>query len=187
MKSISKFWPFAALVALLSAPLAAQAYDLDFYELTRTQKLKPSKSWDEFDAKTGIHVTARDEHGNAIEGELRVLSDNLKQKIRFVCFERCRGDKVVALKPVEGDDRYASAIIGLNHGMQYRIELDGKQALDPSANVTGSLPVPATSSWSAAFAAALVAWLGAIALRRRRIATPATSMAMRRRRRSRTR
>jgi hypothetical protein len=51
----------------------------------------------------------------------------------------------------------------------------GAFELDPSANLAGPLPVPALSSWSAALAATIVAWLGALALRQRRRDAPAVS------------
>jgi 1,4-alpha-glucan branching enzyme len=111
------------------------AYDIDFYEFSRTASLAPTRDWKDFASKQGIRITQRDGQGNATRGEIRVLTDNPKAKVAFACVGKCREPGRVELKPDPADAHYMIGSVAVNHGMQYRLEFNGRQVLDPAANL----------------------------------------------------
>ena len=71
------------------ASIAANPYrgELERYEAIRVLGLEvtdPKNYIENFRAQTGITVTKRDSNGNALEGKIRVLSDNNYNRISVV-------------------------------------------------------------------------------------------------------
>lgn len=119
----------------------SDAPSLNFYEATRIRGLAAEKSCGAFQAEQGIFVTKRDAAGNAVEGTIRVLSDNAGNSIYVVAEFNLWGAAKTAddkLHPVEGTPYFEGKIRGLKHLMQYRLELNGVQVLDPAASLYSS-------------------------------------------------
>jgi 1,4-alpha-glucan branching enzyme len=104
------------------------------YEATRVLSLRPTRALSEFEAQTGIRVTARDAQGQPTEAVIRVLSDNPGNRIQIVGdFNGWSARPEDELKPVPGTPYFEARVSGLKHGMQYRLVLNGRQVLDPAA------------------------------------------------------
>lgn len=106
------------------------------YEAWRIQGLAAAKDCKAFKPEEGLFVTKRDASGNAVEGTLRVLSDNPGNDVWVVGdFNQWGAAKTEDdhLKPVAGTPYFEGKVRALKHGMQYRILLNGKQVLDPAA------------------------------------------------------
>ncbi len=123
------------LIAACAHSQRRPATDVDFYEFTRTASLKPTRDWKDFQSQEGIRVTERDSNGNAIKGVIRVLVDNPSAKVAFVCARDCGASGRIELEADPQDNRYMQAKLFLRHGMQYRLEFQGRQLLDPAANL----------------------------------------------------
>lgn len=109
---------------------------LDFYEATRIRTLAATKDCGAFKAEQGFTVTKRDAQGNAVEGMLRVLSDNPANKIVILAdFNKWGAERTAddQLNAVAGTPYFEARVRGLRHGMAYRLEVNGEQVLDPAA------------------------------------------------------
>ena len=112
------------------------ATDLSRYEAIRDLDLTPAADLSAFHSQTGIMVTKRDALGNPMEGILRVLSDNPGNDIRIIGDHNawgaraCDGDR---LHSVPGTPYYETTIKPLSNAMEYRLVVNGKQLVDPSA------------------------------------------------------
>lgn len=121
-----------------SSTLDSQGQDpLKDYEVTRIKGLAAAKQCESYQSETGIFVTKRDAQGNALEGKIRVLSDNPNNKIEILADFNGWGESKTPedkLKRVDGTPYYEGKIRKLSHKMQYRLLVNGEQLLDPSAN-----------------------------------------------------
>lgn len=106
------------------------------YEATRINGVPASKDCHNYKSETGIFVTKRDAQGNATEGRIRVLSDNANNKIQILADFNGWGQNFAPedeLKRVGDSPYYEGRIRKLSHKMAYRLLVNGKQLLDPSA------------------------------------------------------
>ena len=106
------------------------------YEVIRDLGLNPTLDIHGFRAQTGIFVTKRDAQGNPVEGTLRVLSDNPKNDIRVIGDHNTWGahaSETDTLHSVPGTPYYETTIKPLSNAMEYRLVVNGRQLIDPSA------------------------------------------------------
>ncbi len=130
--------PDAALKDGGAAAATQPSEGLDFYEATRIRGLAATKSCASLQTAQGIVVTKRDASGQALEGKIRVLADNPGNKIVVLADFNKWGDQRTdddVLKPVAGTPYFEGRLRSLKHGMQYRLELNGTQLLDPAARM----------------------------------------------------
>lgn len=107
------------------------------YEATRIRGLQPTQSCSAFKPEQGIFVTKR-EAGEAVEGKIRVLSDNPNNEIYVIGdFNQWGAAKTPddKLTKVEGSPYFEGKVRSLRHKMQYRLLVNGEQLLDPAATV----------------------------------------------------
>ena len=111
--------------------------DLQIYESGRDLALNNARSL--LDFKHGWQVTQRDFQGNATSARLQILVDNpgLDQKIQVVGPFNNWGK---SLRPgdtlrsnSQNPELFAAQIDGLQHGVPYRLVVNGHQVLDPTA------------------------------------------------------
>ncbi len=122
-----------ALIAELTHPLSRY---VEGYEATRVLSLLPTKRLADYQAATGLSVVSRDPSGEPGEVLVRVLSDNPGNDIQIIGEFNDWGISLRPqdrLMPVRNSPYYQARITGLKHGMEYRLLVNGKQLLDPSA------------------------------------------------------
>ncbi len=123
-----------AIAAHARAPING---DLAIYETARNLSTPPQGK--EPILQYGWKVVARDSNGNATHARLRLLVQNSKMAGRIVVIgpfndwgKSARATD--ALQPVRGHEHIFEAVIqGMKHGTPYRLLLNGKQVLDPTA------------------------------------------------------
>ena len=111
------------------------------YEATRVLSLTPTKSLGEYNSSTGLSVVSRNANGEPNTVLVRVLSDNAGNDIRIIGEFNAWGETIRPedrLTAVANSPYYEARVTGLKHGMQYRLLLNGKQLLDPAADLYSS-------------------------------------------------
>ncbi len=112
--------------------------ELNRYELIRRNHLKPEKDFANFFPVHNVWVTARDGVGNATHGWIQVLSDNPANSITVLSAANDWGKSLKPedyLKSVDGGPYFLGEVRGLHHGMEYRLQVNGKQLIDPASTV----------------------------------------------------
>lgn len=110
---------------------------LERYEAIRIRNLQATQSCSAFKPEQGIFVTQRQD-GQAVEGKIRVLSDNPNNEIYIVAdYNEWGATKTAAdkLTRVDGTPYFEGKVRLLKHKMQYRLLVNGVQLLDPAATV----------------------------------------------------
>ncbi|MBI1861011.1 MAG: alpha amylase C-terminal domain-containing protein [Deltaproteobacteria bacterium] len=133
---------------LVSLTLAGPCVDLLFaannpnlpalqqYALFDSQEAIDRRDIRQFRAQVGIEVTRRNSAGRAVEGKIRVLSDNNGNLISILADFNDWGKNFLPedhLKWVPGTPYYEGKVRELHDGMEYRLMLNGKSVLDPAA------------------------------------------------------
>lgn len=96
----------------------------------------PTKELTRFVPSVGVKVANRDSSGRPLDGVIRVLSDNPGNQIAIIADYNDWGRKLHPadfLHPIEGTPYFEGKIRQLHEGMEYRLLLNGRQVIDPSA------------------------------------------------------
>ena len=129
------------LVTLLQSQVA-RSDTLDRYEQSRLASLQPRQNCEQFTPQVGITVTARDASGHAKTGRIRVLAGAAKELALIAPFNDWGAKRTAAdqLHKVGNSDYFEGYIRHLEHGMPYRLLLDGRSVLDPAAAMFSPVP-----------------------------------------------
>lgn len=150
-KRIAALFSVALWVSFGTLPRCARANDFfgcligqieeqrSFYEATRVKDLAPAARIEDFQPQTGI-FTKHAPDGSLLEARMRVLTDNPGDRLFVVGDFNGWGNGLTPeqmapyeLKPVPGTRYHEGVIPGLKHGDRYRLLLNGRQVIDPSA------------------------------------------------------
>ena len=105
------------------------------YEATSVLAEIPTNQLSAFEPRQGI-LLHRDTAGGIASATVRVLSDNPSNQIVFLCAYNGWGRALTDgdhLRPVPGSPYFEATLRAPEHGMRYRLLLNGQQVLDPAA------------------------------------------------------